>query len=310
MFTADVLRTLFFVCAVATCLWLYLRQKVTKNLVIVLIGVLILIDLTGVDWRYVNSDNFVSALKVDKPYTATSIDKEILRDSTTFRVYDTADGSTRSSYFHNAINGYHAAKMRRFNEVMDFHIDKGNPEVFNMLNTKYIIYSDDQGQMQYIENDEVNGNAWFIKNLSSVSDADAEILTLDTLKTKLSAVINKNLHSGGQFVVDSTAHIELIDYAPNKLVYKSSNANDGFAVFSENYYKHGWQVTIDDQEVPHYSVNYILRGLEVPKGNHTIVFEFKPEVVSTGARVSLVSTLLFLVITSVVFGLNYSKKHR
>ena len=192
---------------------------------------------------------------------------------------------------------------------MDFHIHKGNPEVFNMLNTKYIIYNNDNEQLQYLENDEVNGNAWFINNLISVSDADAEILALDTLKTKFSAVINKNMHSGRSFVLDSTASIELIDYLPNKLVYKSSNANDGFAVFSENYYKHGWQVTIDGQEVPHYNVNYILRGLEVPKGNHTIVFEFDPEVVRNWSSIALMSSILFLILMG-IFGFLFIKKYK
>ena len=309
LFTADVLRTLFFILAAASCLWFYIHQKITKNIAFMILAVLLVIDLAAVDLRYVNDDDFVSAIKVDKPFTATSIDKEILKDSTVFRVYDASDGSTRSSYFHNAIGGYHAAKMRRFNEVMDFHIDKGNPEVFNMLNTKYIIYNNDNEQLQYLENDEVNGNAWFINNLISVSDADAEILALDTLKTKFSAVINKNIHSGRSFLLDSTASIELIDYLPNKLVYKSSNANDGFAVFSENYYKHGWQVTIDGQEVPHYNVNYILRGLEVPKGNHTIVFEFDPEVIRNGSSIALMSSILFLILMG-IFGFLFIKKYK
>lgn len=309
LFTADVLRTLFFILAAASCLWFYIHQKITKNIAFMILAVLLVIDLAAVDLRYVNNDDFVSAIKVDKPFTATSIDKEILKDSTVFRVYDASDGSTRSSYFHNAIGGYHAAKMRRFNEVMDFHIDKGNPEVFNMLNTKYIIYNNDNEQLQYLENDEVNGNAWFINNLISVSDADAEILALDTLKTKFSAVINKNIHSGRSFLLDSTASIELIDYLPNKLVYKSSNANDGFAVFSENYYKHGWQVTIDGQEVPHYNVNYILRGLEVPKGNHTIVFEFDPEVIRNGSSIALMSSILFLILMG-IFGFLFIKKYK
>jgi hypothetical protein len=309
LFTADVLRTLFFILAAASCLWFYIHQKITKNIAFMILAVLLVIDLAAVDLRYVNDDDFVSAIKVDKPFTATSIDKEILKDSTVFRVYDASDGSTRSSYFHNAIGGYHAAKMRRFNEVMDFHIDKGNPEVFNMLNSKYIIYNNDNEQLQYLENDEVNGNAWFINNLISVSDADAEILALDTLKTKFSAVINKNIHSGRSFVLDSTASIELIDYLPNKLVYKSSNANDGFAVFSENYYKHGWQVTIDGQEVPHYNVNYILRGLEVPNGNHTIVFEFDPEVVRNGSSIALMSSILFLILMG-IFGFLFIKKYK
>ena len=112
----------------------------------VILGLLILLDLVGVDRRYVNNDNFTSAIKVDKPYQANEIDKIILRDTTVFRIYDNSDGSTKASYFHNSISGYHAAKMRRFNELIEFHIDKGNPEVINMLNTKYIIYLNDQGQ--------------------------------------------------------------------------------------------------------------------------------------------------------------------
>jgi len=308
LFTSDSLRTIMFVVVTAAALWFYLNKKITKNITFIILGVLIVLDLVGVDRRYVNNDNFVSALKVDKPYSATPIDKEILKDKDIFRVYDTSDGSTRASYFHNSISGYHAAKMRRFNELLSFHIDTGNPEVFNMLNTKYIIYRDDDNQLQYVENDQINGNAWFIKSLIAVANADAEIRALDTMKTKGSAVINKKYHESKSYTLDSEAFIELIDYAPNKLVYSSSNVNDGFAVFSENYYKNGWQVTIDGKEVPHYNVNYVIRGLEIPKGNHTIKFEFKPQVVHTGAQISLVSSIVFLILILGAFILIYKIK--
>ena len=308
LFTNDSIRTIALIAVASATLWFYLQHKINKNITLVILGVLIVFDLVAVDRRYVNNDNFVSALKVDKPYTATSIDKEILKDKDIFRVYDTSDASTKASYFHNSISGYHAAKMRRFNELMSFHIEKGNPEVFNMLNTKYIIYSDDDNQLQYVENDQINGNAWFINTLTAVANADAEILALDTLKTKISAVINKKYHKSKSYTIDSEAYIELIDYAPNKLVYSSTNSNDGFAVFSENYYKNGWQVTIDGQEVPHYNVNYILRGLEIPKGNHTIKFEFKPQVVHTGAKISLISSIVFLILILGAFVLIYKNK--
>ena len=301
LFTNDALRTFLFVAASAVALWLYLHKKITKNITFVVLGILIVLDLVAVDRRYVNNANFVSALKVDKPYTATSIDKEILKDKDIFRVYDTSDGSTRASYFHNSISGYHAAKLRRFNELISFHIEKGNPEVFNMLNTKYIIYRDDENQLQIVENDQINGNAWFINSLTAVSNADAEIRALDSINTKTSAVINEKDHTSQTYKLDSVASIELIDYAPNKLVYNSKNNNDGFAVFSENYYANGWHVSIDGQEVSHYNVNYVLRGMEIPKGEHTITFEFKPEVVQTGAKFSLMCSIIFLILSLTAF---------
>ena len=310
LLSADALRSLLFVLFMAAVIWGYLKQKINQNTTVVVLGLMILFDLVGVDRRYVNNGNFTSAIKVDKPYQANEIDKLILRDSTVFRVYDTSDGSTKASYFHNSISGYHAAKMRRFNELIEFHIDKGNPEVFNMLNTKYIIYSNDEGQLQYVENDQINGNAWFVETLKSVPDADAEINALSNFNSKSTAIINVNSHPDTIFKRDSTASIQLTRYAPNKLIYKSNNMNDGFAVFSENYYKDGWQVQIDNEDVPHYNVNYVLRGLKIPKGEHTIVFEFKPQVVQSGAQISLISSILFLILSLGAFSFVFSKKNK
>ena len=231
-----------------------------------------------------------------------------MNDPEIFRVYDTSDGSTKASYFHNSINGYHAAKMRRFNEILQFHIDKGNPEVFNMLNTKYIIYRDDNNQLQYILNDQANGNSWFVKNLTAVPDADAEIAALYEIDSKDTAIINSDFLDSKNYKLSSDAKIELVDYSPNKLVYKSYNSEKGFAVFSENFYNNGWEATIDGVKVPHQNVNYILRGLEIPKGYHEIVFEFKPRVVYLGTKISLFSSILFLVLLSLLLIISRSKK--
>lgn len=308
LLTSDTLRSLLFVISVALGIWAYIQNKVSKNILVVVIGVLIVLDLGGVNRRYVNEDNFTAAIKVQKPFMATDIDKQILEDDTFFRVYDTSDGSTKASYFHNSISGYHAAKLRRFNELTEFHINTGNPEVFNMLNTKYIIYTDDSGELQYLDNEQANGNAWFVETLNAVPDANAELLALNEINTKTTAVINETAHQSDSFQKDSLASIRLDRYAPNQLIYKSNNAYNGFAVFSENYYKHSWYATIDGQEAPIYNVNYVLRGLEIPKGQHTIVFEFKPEVVQTGSRIALTSSVSFLLVLLSILGVIFFKK--
>ena len=296
IFTEDALRTLLLVLAVGGLIFIYLKQKITQNTTIVILGLLLILDLVGVDRRYVNNDNFVSALKVDRPYQASTIDKKLLKDTTNFRVLDRSDNSTKSSYFHNSIEGYHAAKLRRFKAVQEFHIDKTNFEVLNMLNTKYIIYQNKEGEVLYFENENTNGNAWFVDAIESFETPDEEILALDKINTKTTAIANASDLKSKRFVKDSMASIQLVDYKLNHLVYETKTTEDGFAVFSEVYYKNGWNATIDGVEVKHYNVNYILRGLEIPKGTHTVVFKFNPSVVTTGSNISLVSSILLVLL--------------
>ena len=296
IFTEDALRTLLLVLAVGGLIFIYLKQKITQNTTIVILGLLLILDLVEVDRRYVNNDNFVSALKVDRPYQASTIDKELLKDTTNFRVLDRSDNSTKSSYFHNSIEGYHAAKLRRFKAVQEFHIDKTNFEVLNMLNTKYIIYQNKEGEVLYFENENTNGNAWFVDAIESFETPDEEILALDKINTNTTAIANASDLKSKRFVKDSMASIQLVDYKLNHLVYETKTTEDGFAVFSEVYYKNGWNATIDGVEVKHYNVNYILRGLEIPKGTHTVVFKFNPSVVTTGSNISLVSSILLVLL--------------
>ena len=295
LYTSDTIRTLILVIFSAGAIWFFLKKKLSENGIIIAFAVLIVFDLVSVDRRYVNSDDFVVASQVDKPYQPNAADLEILKDTTHYRVFDLTTSRTKPSYFHNSLSGYNAAKMRRYNEVFDFHIARNNMNVLNMLNTKYIIADDEEGNVFPYVNDDANGNAWFIRSIETVQTADEEIKKLDSLDTKNKAIIGSAYESkliASKFVVDSTASISLVDYKPNYLKYESTNSNDGFAVFSENYYEHGWTAFIDEEAVDHIRVNYILRGLAIPKGTHTVEFKFEPKVVKNGSTLALGSSIV------------------
>ena len=307
IFSADSLRTLLYVLVAASLIFAYIKQKITQNTTIIILSLVLVFDLVGVDRRYVNNDDFVAAIKVDRPYQASSINKELLKDTTNFRVFDMSDNSTKTSYIHNSIGGYHAAKLRRFQELQEFHIDKSNFEVLNMLNTKYIIYQDKEGEVRYFENEKTNGNAWFVDAIETFDSADEEILALNKIKTNTTAIANTSELSSRRYTKDSTASIELVDYKLNHLVYETKSTEDGFGVFSEVYYKNGWSATLDGTPVDYYNVNYVLRGMEIPKGSHTVVFKFDPTVVKTGSTIALISTILVMVLMLVLTILNSKK---
>ncbi|WP_033958822.1 YfhO family protein [Psychroserpens jangbogonensis] len=295
-FTLDTLRTLVLVLLSAGTIFMFLRKKLSETIVVVVFAALILFDLVGVDRRYVNNDNFVSAIKVTKPYQANAADLQILKDDGHFRVLDISEEGSRApakaAYFHNSLNGYHAAKLKRFDELYDFHISRNNMNVLNMLNTKFII-AEEEGQVFPYENEDANGNAWFVSSLEKVSSANEEIQKLDSLNTSIKAITTSEALSTKQFIVDSTGSIKLTEYKPNYLKYISSNNSVGYAVFSEMHYGKGWQAYLDGKEVPHQRVNYVLRGLEIPSGEHNIEFKFEPQVVKTGSSIALASSILF-----------------
>ncbi|MBU2951973.1 YfhO family protein [Tamlana agarivorans] len=302
VFTKDSLRTLVLVLFSAGAIFMFLKDKLKEKWVITAFCFLILFDLVGVDRRYVNNDDFVSGVKMSKPFQASEVDKYILQDTTNYRVYDLVSGPSKPSYYHNSLNGYNAAELRRYREVFDFYISKNNINVLSMLNTKYIVAQDDKGNAFPYENEEINGNAWFIDSLKVVNSANEEILELDSLNTKMTAVYMPHVaselvgeHKGG-FKNDSVSSINLLDYKPNYLKYKSNNKNDGFAVFSEIYYGNGWKVFVDGEPANFMRVNYILRGMPVPAGSHVIEFKFDPDVVKTGSKITLASSVLLVIL--------------
>lgn len=298
IFTSDTIRTLILVLLSAGLIWFFLKKKLSQNLVISGFALLILFDLIAVDRRYVNTDNFVSGSQVQNPYLPNVADQEILKDKSHFRVFDLSSGDTRASYFHNSLSGYHAAKMKRYDELFNFHLANNNIQVLSMLNTKYIIVpgQNENNQPQMFENTDANGNAWFVENIKWVNTADEEIKALDSLNTATTAVIMKSQlkaeHKIEAKPQDSLASILLTNYKPNHLTYESNTKNGGLVVFSENYYKHGWQAYIDGSPVDHIRVNYVLRGMQIPSGNHTIEFKFEPNVIKKGSRIALGSSVI------------------
>ncbi|WP_373073371.1 YfhO family protein [Zeaxanthinibacter enoshimensis] len=314
VFVDDLLRSLVYVLLASLVLWLYIRDKIKKNILTLLLGILIIFDLVGVDLRYVNESDFVRKRLMDRPFQQTAVDRQIQQDSTIFRVYDPAEGlnGARTSYFHMSIGGYHAAKPGRLQDLFDYHVYRNNKEILDMLNVKYIVQQDQEGKQYAALNSEALGNAWFVDRLIPVNSADEEIRALDTLDVGISAVLNTREFPGITLEAgrDSLAEIRLTDYQPNRLVYVSRNNEDGLAVFSEMYYPEGWQATIDGKPVPHFRVNYTLRAMQVPAGEHKIEFEFSPKVVETGSTITLVSSLLLgiLMLGGILYSIRQSRR--
>ena len=313
IFNADTFRSLIFVLLTAALIWGFLKQKVSKSLAITGLAVLIVIDLVGVDRRYVNNDDFVQARQMKQPFQASTADLEILKDTGHYRVLDFSGSplnSARASFFHNSLGGYHAAKPGRIQELFDFYIYNGQPEVLNMLNTKYIILSN-QGKIMAQPNPDANGNAWFVNNIQMVANANEEILALDKINTKETAIINNQFSESipkQKFASDSLAKISLKSYHPEEVVYEYKTSEDRLAVFSEIYYPHGWKAYVDNQEVDILQADYVLRAALLPKGNHEIVFKFDPEVIKTGSTITIASCAILGLLLLGGFIYTYKKK--
>ncbi|MGV1011600.1 MAG: YfhO family protein [Flavobacterium sp.] len=308
LYAADLLRSGFFIAAVAVALWAYTKNKLASTTAIVLVGLLMVSDLVFVDKNYVSNKDFVSAHEVDVPFEASPTDEQIMQDTTNYRVLD-VEGylNAKASYFHKSIGGYSAVRPRRMQELFDYQIAKNNKRVLDMLNVKYIIQTNDKGEEVASVNPAANGNAWFVKELKMVPNSDAEMKALDKLDNKNVAVTQKEVSMKvglpGDYVIDSTATIQQTYNKPNHLKYRSNNKNEGFAVFSEMYYKNGWNATIDGKATDIINVDFALRGILIPKGKHTIEFKFEPQVVKTGSTIALVSSIgmLLLLIGGIYF---------
>lgn len=310
VYNSDLFRSLLYVFLAALVLWFFLKEKIKEHLVIIAMGALIVFDLVGVGLRYVNKDDFVAKRRMTQPFQETPVHQEILKDNGIFRVYNQAEGfeGASTSYFHQAISGYHAAKPAGMEDLFYFHIAQGNVKVFNMLNIKYVIQQSEEGQQYPALNPEANGNAWFVKKLKEVTNADDELLGLKDFDEKNEAIVNTEVFptvNQFNFQVDSTSTIKLMDYKPNHLTYESRNSRMGIGVFSEMYYSPGWNAYIDGKLSDHFKVNYVLRALKVPAGKHTIEFKFEPPVIAKGSKITLASSILLGLIVLGGIGFTY-----
>jgi len=311
MYTNDLLRTLFFVALTAGALFALHKEKLKTQSVIIIIGILGVYDLVSINTNYVNKDNFVAKQMVTHPFQPTPADQQILSDKEHFRVFEQqgAFNSARTSFFHHSLGGYHAAKPKKIQDLFDYHITQQNTEILHMLNVKYVLIKDEQGQDVPIQNADANGNAWFVKKVKNLATADEVMQSMKNFDSKEIAFIQNSAIEKTEFIVDSLANLKLISYQPNKLVYESENKHEGLAIFSEIYYPKGWTATINGKESEILEVNYTLRGLQLPAGAHTIEFRFEPEVVQKGSMISLIFSILTLIlITSAGYVL--FKKHQ
>jgi hypothetical protein len=368
IFKKDCLRSLFFVVATALIIYLFIVQKLKERTFLILLGILVLIDLWGVDKRYLNNKKkgaryfqWVDSYKYKNPFEATVADMKILEHemeaspslkqkinnevnkiqkkkfktaelktekekvmfrelnfSTDYRTLSLLNpfNEARTSYFHKSIGGYHGAKLKKYQELIEFQISpeindivnvlnsespnnsidgllKNDIPVLNMLNTKYIIYS---LSAPPIINNYRYGNAWFVNNIKYVKNADEEILSLSSID-KNTAIFNQKYKNklDSNIEYDSSATIQLISYKPNHLVYETSAEQDQLAVYSEIYFENGWNAYIDGKETDYVKANYILRSMIIPEGKHTIEFKFEPESYYLGRKISHAGSGLIII---------------
>ena len=316
---ADAFRSLIFITLAAATLLLWYLKKIKTGYLYGALALLILCDLWFVDKRFLNNEHFTTKRESQNQNMATPVDNEILKDKDiSYRVLYLQNPwqDSRASYFHKNVGGYHAAKLRRYQEMIDYHftpeIEKliaglnkqlpadsvfGPLSALNMMNTRYFIY-DLNGQP--IKNPYAWGNAWFSPGYRIVANADEEIKALSGIISKDQATVDKRFAGfveGKQFREDPSASITLAEYKPNYLKYSFNSASDQLTLFSEVYYKEGWKAYVDGKETPHFRANYVLRALVIPAGNHTIEFKFHPASYYSGEKVSLAgSILLFLAV--------------
>jgi hypothetical protein len=297
---ADAFRSLAFVLLGAGAVLLFYLKKLKPVYFIALLAALVITDMWPINKRYLNDDNFVPQKQVDKPFVASNADRQILADTTTyFRVYNRTvstfnDAST--SYFHMSIGGYHGAKLRRYQELIDYHIGRNNSAVLNMLNTRYVIDRGEQGPVARF-NPGALGNAWFVSSVKLAKNADEEIEMLNDFNPRETAIVSSNFTEGiNNYNVPPTEGdtIFLTDYRANRLVYKYILSEPRLAVFSDIYYPKGWVSKVNGKEVKHIMANYVLRAMLLPAGSNEVVFEFRPKMYKAGYRIDLISSLLIL----------------
>ena len=292
IYVSQLLKSFIFISIIFSLIFLFIKEKLKKNYFIVSLAIIISTDLILFSKNYVNDENFVDAVNVENPYNLDEVYKSIIDDKSDYRVLDLTENSTKPNYFFNSINGYHAAKLGRYNDVMDFYLNKNHLNTLSMLNTKYIIFNQ-EGEKQIFKNEFSSGSAWFVKENINVFDDDQEIKSLDTLNYKEISV-SQSFESKKYY--NNTSSIVVAEKKSDYIRYDVSTDDTGLIIFSEIFYPKGWKSYINGEEVTIERFNYILRGLEVPKGKYRLEFIFDPPIVKLSSNISLFSTLGFMLL--------------
>ena len=332
MFREDSIKAIFYVGAVLGVLFLTMKQKLTQNIALIIIGAVSFFDLWSVNKRYLNNDNFVDKEFVQEPFVTEVSDyliekagdnTEVQRllaqaemnkmlsiltekDKGHYRIFNSITSpfnETTTSYFKSSVGGYHAVKLRRYDDLINEYFsvtdNKKTLNILNMLNTKYILLGSLQEPRAEI-NPNANGNAWFVSDIQFVKTPNEEIKAvgeIDSKKTAVVSVEDQKYFEGKNLQSDSTAVIELKNYQPNQLEFKTQSKTPQLAVFSEIYYPKGWKILLDGKEVPYIKANYLLRAVFVPAGNHEVRMVFEPEVIEKGKMISMSAFGIFLLLS-------------
>lgn len=302
MMQADAFRSLAFIILGCASLWLYAKNKLKLSYAILSLVLLVLVDMWSVDKRYLNDDNFVAKKQVTNPFSPTAADLAIHQDKDPYyRVFNTtvnAFNDNSTSYFHHSVGGYSAVKLQRYQDLISYHLSKGNSKVFNMLNTKYFIQKNEKGAPKAVKNPAALGNAWFVQKVIPVDNANAEIAALNTFNPKTDAIVDNRFidqFKDFSYKKDPAARIQLKSYKANELVFDYSSGVEQMTVFSDIYYDKGWTLLIDGQEYPYFRSNYVLRTAMLPAGKHTITWQFMPKSYNVGGTISLIAFMLMII---------------
>lgn len=308
LMSSDAMRSLFIVLLCGGLIWAFLQNYISKLILMAGLGIITVADLSLIGQRYVSADSFVTKSNSRALYAPRAVDQQIQQDGGYYRVHDlTSDpwNSARASYFHKTIGGYHAAKLQRYQDIIDRYLSRNDPKILNMLNAKYFIVPGQNNQATVQQNPAALGNAWFVNRTKLVGSPNEEIDALASIDPAYEAAVHQEFQDYLQGIqpnapADSIRgdQITLTSYAPNELAYTVNNSGSGdkLAVFSEVWYgpDKGWEAYIDGEKADHIRVNYLLRGLKVPSGQHEIVFKFEPSTYYIGNTISMISSGIIL----------------
>jgi hypothetical protein len=311
LFLMDIFRSLFFIAIAGAAIWLYQRKILKPVVVLSVIGLFSFIDVMAIDVNYLKSENYQEKEENDAAFNPTPADQAILQDKSWYRVLDLSqgignafNGGALTAYHFKTIGGYHPAKLSIYQDLIEHQLYKypNNQNVLDMLNTKYVIENPNATTVPARPTN--LGPVWFVKGIRFTNDAKEEMAALDNLDTKDSAVANKSFSNvlKTSFTVDPAATIQLVKNDNDVVTYKSHAASEQLAVFSEVFYDKGWNAYVDGKQTPYAKVNYVLRGMMVPAGDHTIVFKFEPKSHAIGWTVTYIcSFLMLLLLAAAIF---------
>jgi len=333
MFRTDAIKAILYVLITAGAMFMVMKQKLNQNIALIIIGVISLFDLWTVNKRYLNNDNFADKMFARNPFITEASESYLAKsngnsyiegllqqapvnqalesiakaDKSHYRVFNTLLGpfnETNTSYFVSSVGGYSAAKLRRYDDLINKYFNGGgDPNILNMLNTKYVLVADKTG-IQPKENPFANGPAWFVSEVKIAGTPNEEIDLISKVDNKKVAVVGKEDEkylNGKTLQADPAAKIAVKTYQPNEIVYQTSSATPQLAVMSEIYYPHGWKFYIDGKETDYIKADYLLRAVHVPAGKHEIRMAFEPEVIQKGKTISLASAGLFILLAALGF---------